>query len=283
MKYSIDMVRIKTRVMDYELYPLQQKLKNDYRVEYWQLNNYKSYQHNFRIQETEDFAFYLGLEHNTKRNIIKKDMVIEYNPNKFQISTDSILYYILFRYYREEFYVVSVDVAVDVEVPINDLYFDRNYKRSYKYFKTDTGETYYIGEGDGRVKIYDKKKEQMSKGKKVDREVWTRIEYSIRLDEKIENILKHGYYKQISMIDIYRKTNKYNCQDKTLKALIYAVNNGYDIKELSRVYREKIKKIIIDEKLDIKEEDINKCIKDYFHNYNEDIRAYLELFYNPFI
>ena len=161
-----------------------------------------------------------------KRTNKKKDLIVEYNPNKFVLSNDSILYYTLFRYFRDDFVVVSVDVAIDLEIPISEIYFDRNYKRVYKYFLSDKGKTHYIGEGDGRVKIYDKRKEQMAKGKKVDKEVWTRIEYSIRLDEKIENILKNGYYKQISMIDIYRKSNKYNYEDKTLKALIYAVNNN---------------------------------------------------------
>lgn len=282
MEYSVDMVRFKTRVMKDDLNSLIYKLSIDSRVEYWQCYSFKSYHHNFRIQETEEFTYYLGIEHNTKRNIIKKDVVVEYNPNKFVKSTDSILYYILYNYFREKFIIVSLDIAIDVEIPINELYFDRNYKRNYKYFKSDTGETHYIGQGENRVKIYDKRKEQIAKGKKVDKEAWTRIEYSIRLDEVIENILKEEYYKKISTVDLYRKSKEYDYNDKTLKAIIYAVNNGYDIRELSRVYREKVKKIISNDKIDINEKDINECIKEFFKNYLEEVDRYIELFSNPF-
>lgn len=282
MKYSVDMVRYKARVNKNDLSNLLYKLSIDSRVEYWQSNNFKSYHHNFRIQETEDFSYYFGIEHNTRRNIIKKDLIVEFNPNKFVKSNDSILLYVLYNYFREKFYVVSLDIAIDIEVPINELYFDKNYKRNYKYFKSDAGETHYIGHGQYRVKVYDKRKEQISKGKKVDKEVWTRIEYSIRLDEIIEDILKEGYYKEISMVDFYIKSKKYNYEDKTLKAVLYAVNNGYDIKDLSRVYREKVKKIICNDKIDINEKDINNCIKDFFKDYVEDLNRYLELICNPF-
>lgn len=282
MKYSCDMVRLKTRVIDYDLFPLIQKLTDDYRVEYWQSNSYKSYHHNFRIQENDEFSFYIGIEHNAKRRNQKKDLVIEFNPSKSEMATDSILYYTLFKYFRDDFIVVSVDVAIDLDIQVSELFFDKNYKRTYKYFKSDTGETHYIGEGQDRIKIYDKRREQMAKGIKVEKE-WTRVEYSIRLDEKIENILKKDYFKSISMIDIYKKTREYDCKDKTLKAILFAVNAGYDIKDLSRVYREKVKKLICNEKINITEEDINKCIKDFFKNYKENIKGYFELFYNPFI
>lgn len=282
MEYSVDMVRFKTRVIKDDLNSLLYRMSVDSRVEYWRSYNYKSYHHNFRIQETEEFSYYLGIEHNTKKDIIKKDIVIEFNPNKFERSIDSILYYILYNYFREKFIVVFIDIAIDLEIPLSELYFDKNYKRSYKYFKSDTGETHYIGQGDNRIKVYDKRKEQVTKGKKVDKEVWTRIEYSIRLDEYIENILKKGYYKKISMVDFYRKSKEYDYKDKTLKAIIYAVNNGYDIKELSRVYREKVKKIICNDKIDINEKDINNCINEYFRNYLEEVDGYIELFCNPF-
>lgn len=282
MIYSIDMVRLKSRVMDYDLYPLLQKLSSDTRVEHWESNSFKSYHHNFRVQEGEEFSFYIGLEHNTKRTVKKKDLVVEFNPNKFVMSSDSLLYYILFRYFRDDFIVVSVDVAIDLDILISEIYFDRNYKQNYKYFKSNIGETHYIGEGDGRVKVYDKKKEQLSKGLRVDKESWTRIEYSIRLDEKIENILKEDYYKKVSLVDFYRKS-KYDCNDKSLKAILYAVNNGYDIKDLTRYYRDKIKKIICNDKIDITEEEINKCIKDYFKEYKGNILDYFNIFYNPFI
>lgn len=283
MQYSIDMVRLKARVMDYDLYPLIQKLTSDYRVEYWETSNFKAYHHNFSIKETDDFSYYLAFEHNMKRTNKKKDLIVEYNPNKFVLSNDSILYYTLFKYFREDFIVVSVDVAIDLDIPVSEIYFDRNFKRTYKYFLSDTGETHYIGEGCNRVKIYDKKKEQMAKGKKVDKKFWTRIEYSIRLDESIDNILKEDYNKKISMIDLYKKSNEYDTNDRTLKALIYAVNNGYDIKNLSRVYREKIKRIIVNDKIDITEEQINKAIKEYFKEYIEDLKDYFSLLYNPFI
>ena len=67
MVYSVDMVRFKTRVIKDDLNSLLYRMSVDSRVEYWKSYNYKSYHHNFRIQETEDFSYYLGIEHNTKK------------------------------------------------------------------------------------------------------------------------------------------------------------------------------------------------------------------------
>lgn len=274
MEYSIDMVRLKTRVKSYDLSSLMRRLSFDSRVEYWQSFNFKDYHHNFRIQETEEFSYYLGIEHNMKKTELKKDVVIEFNPNKFEYSSDSLLFWVLFHYYYDDFVIVSVDVAVDIYVDINSLYFDRNYKRKYKYFKSDLGVTHYFGEGDGRVKVYDKKKEQESKGKKVDRENWTRIEYSIKVNENISNISK--FYKKIQLVDIYKMSN-IEVKDRTTRALLFAVNNGYDIKELSRDYRKKIKDIISQEKINISEEKINETIKKYFEKYEDMLKGYIDL------
>lgn len=274
MEYSIDMVRLKTRATSFDLSPLMRRLSFDERVEYWQSFNYKNYHHNFKVTETSDFSYYIGVEHNMNKTGIKKDIVIEYNPNKFEYTSDSLLYWILFNYFRDNFIIVSVDVAIDIEKDIKELYFDRNYKRSYKLFISDSGITHYFGEGDGRVKIYDKKKEQESKGKKVNKENWTRIEYSIKINENINNISK--FYKKISMIDVYGMAN-IEVKDRTTRALIYAVKNGYDIKELSRDYRKKIKSIITNDKVKVSEEKINETIKEYFEKYKDMIKGYMDL------
>lgn len=274
MEYSIDMVRLKSRYNTFDLEPLIKRLSVDSRVEYWKMYNFKNYHHNFKVTEMSDFSYYLGIEHNTKKNIIKKDIVVEFNPNKFEYSSDSLLFWILYNYFYDDFIVVSVDVAIDIEKNIKELYFDRNYKRSYKMFVSDSGITHYFGEGDGRIKVYDKKKEQESKGKKVDRENWTRIEYSLRIGENVNNIV--NLYKKISMIDIY-EISDIEVKDRTTRALLYAVKNGYDIKDLSRDYRKKIKNIISQEKINISEEKINETIKEYFENYRYMLKGYIDL------
>jgi len=274
VEYSIDMVRLKTREKSYDLGPLMKRLSFDSRVEYWQSFNFKNYHHNFKVTETSEFSYYVGIEHNMKRTELKKDLVIEYNPNKFIYASDSLLFWILFNYFRDNFDIVSVDVAIDIEKNIKELYFDRNYKRSYKMFVSDSGVTHYFGEGDGRIKVYDKKKEQETKGKKVNKENWTRIEYSIKINENINNISK--FYKKIPLIDIY-KMSDVEVKDRTTRALIYAVQNGYDIKELSRDYRKKIKSIIVNDKLQISEEKINETIKEYFEKYKDMLKGYLDI------
>lgn len=274
MEYSIDMVRLKTRATSFDLSPLMRRLSFDERVEYWQSFNYKNYHHNFKVTETSEFSYYIGVEHNMNKTGIKKDLVIEYNPNKFEYTSDSLLYWILYNYFRDNFIIVSVDVAVDLEKDIKELFFDRNYKRSYKLFISDSGVTHYFGEGDCRVKVYDKKKEQEAKGKKVNKENWTRIEYSIKVNENVNNISK--FYKKIPLIDVY-KMSDIEVKDRTTRALIYAVKNGYDIKELSRDYRKKIKSIITNDKVKISEEKINETIKEYFEKYKDMIKGYMDL------
>lgn len=274
MEYSIDMVRLKTRVKSYDLSHLLRRLSIDYRVEYWESFSYKNYHYNYKVVESEDFSFYIGIEHNMRKTEIKKDLVVEYNPNKFIYTNDSLLFWILYYYFYDDFIVVSVDVAVDIYIDINSLYFDRNYKRIYKYFKSDSGVTHYFGEGDGRIKVYDKKKEQEVKGKKINRDSWTRVEYSIKINENIKNI--DSYYKNLSMIDIYKTSDK-EVKDKTTRALIYAIRNGYDIKELSRDYRKKIKDIISQEKINISEEKINETIKEYFEKYKDMMKGYIDI------
>ena len=274
MEYSIDMVRLKSRYNTFDLEPLMKRLSVDNRVEYWKMYNFKSYRHNFKVTETSEFSYYIGIEHNMKRTNVKKDIVVEYNPSKFEYSSDSLLFWILYNYFYDDFIVVSVDVSIDIDKNIKELYFDRNYKRSYKIFASNTGVTYYFGEGDGRIKVYDKKKEQESKGKKVDRENWTRIEYSLKIGENVDNI--DNLYKKISMIDIY-KISDIEVKDRTTRALLYAVKNGYDIKELSRDYRKKIKNIISQEKINISEAKINETIKEYFENYRDMLKGYIDL------
>lgn len=269
MEYSIDMVRLKSRYNTFDLEPLIKRLSVDSRVEYWKMYNFKNYHHNFKVTEIPDFSYYIGIEHNMKKTNMKKDIVVEYNPSKFEYSSDSLLFWILYNYFYDDFIVVSVDVAIDIDKNIKELYFDRNYKRSYKLFISDTGITHYFGEGDGRIKVYDKKRERESKGKKVDRENWTRIEYSLKIGENVNNI--DNLYKKISMIDIY-KISDIEVKDRTTRALLYAVRNGYDIKELSRDYRKKIKNIISQEKIIISEEKINETIKEYFENYRDMLK-----------
>ena len=132
--------------------------------------------------------------------------------------------------------------------------------------------TYRVGKNDKKVKIYNKKIES---NLDVPYEL-TRIEISRVYDDfPIKEIRKFDFGTD-NFPDIY--LNSYICSladytDKTLYAIIFAVQNGYPIKELSRAYKEKIKKLFEGgQRIKFTNKDANdvfrKVIFSYFINYN---------------
>lgn len=59
-----------------------------------------------------------------------------------------------------DWYIKSYDIAMDLKVSILDIIFDMSGKHSYKIdCRGYDDKTIYLGKGDNRVKIYNKKKE----------------------------------------------------------------------------------------------------------------------------
>jgi len=121
--------------------------------------------------------------------------------------------------------------------------------------------TYYIGRSNNRIKIYNKKLES-----DLNYDL-TRLEITSKVDYDIKMIDFFNY--NITLPDLYLNNYLYtfkDYEDKTLLAILYAVQSGFNINDLSRRYKDKVKyllegnyKINIDNKYCT--EVIKKCIK----------------------
>ena len=101
--------------------------------------------------------------------------------------------------------------------------------------------TYEVGTGDLRVKVYNKKKES-----KLDMfGDLTRIEISRTCDDyPISEIARYKFgdnFPEIYLNQYVASLSEY--QDKTLMAVLFAVQGGYPINELTRSYKLKLKKM----------------------------------------
>lgn len=124
--------------------------------------------------------------------------------------------------------------------------------------------TYYIGRSNNRIKIYNKK---IEKGLNYD---LTRLEITSKLDFDVNMIEFYDY--NVALPDLFLNNYLYtfkDYEDKTMLAILYAVQSGFNISDLSRRYKDKVKKLLeggykieIDNKYCT--EVIRKCIKHIF-------------------
>ncbi len=283
IEYSIDMVRLKTRVHNSIFRDFV--VKNfDFNsgVTYWTNFKYSGYRHNWRIEEGpltfdclhdngnssrsyigQPFSYWLGYHHNTESPSEKHYLVIEFNPNK------CLLYGILDNILNSFFNtltveVVSIDVAMDIPININRLIIDKYKKQTYKLF--DNGgddKTHYLGKGDGRIKIYNKAKELGIDGD------LTRYEISKDIRLPIGTVVDDGYEFEAELVPVSCLEGKsIDIEDKTLSALFWAVVEGYPVSELSRVYKDKIRKLMQDyTELEFDKKKISHTIRQWFQGY----------------
>lgn len=245
LTYSIDMFRLKTCI-DYDVWSnLEFYLRtyhNDKIDKFWISDRIMQFKYNFRIMIDEGISFYIGFHHNNEKkddNNGLYNLTIEFNPNK--LKDNDILLHIL--NLSGNWVIKSYDLAVDMKCNILDIIFDKGSKRKVHTFSYGGDNlTYEIGTGDMRLKIYNKKNES-----KLDVPYdLTRIEISRELDDfpiRDVKMLKYGTdnFPEIFLNDyIYSLSD---IQDKTILPILYAVQNGYPINNLTRRYKEKIKKL----------------------------------------
>ena len=141
-----------------------------------------------------------------------------------------------------EWFIKSYDLAVDVKVNIKDLIVNKGNKRKM-YIESYGGDniTYRVGAGDMETKVYNKKKES-------NLDIFgdlTRIEVSRICDDyPVSEIARYQFgnnFPEIYLNQYVMSLSEF--QDKTLMAILYAVQNGYPTSELSRVYKLKLKKM----------------------------------------
>jgi DNA relaxase NicK len=254
------MIRIITRVKitDFEYFQLY--ISQEPAVKMYQTMKYKDYKYNYVYSvktKEEEYSFWVGYRHNSEKVGVSYQMCIEFNPNKVP-PWDKVWLYLMTNYIKEDSRIVSCDVAIDLmNINIQNIVIDRKLKRDmFTYDKGGDNKTYYLGKGAGRVKIYNKARERGMEGVN-----WTRYEVSLKIDEQVK------WYEQINIKEelpgIYCYEQMQLCDDKTITALVYAVMNGYPVNDLSRTYKEKIKKMFNDCKVSIDNNSITKCIREY--------------------
>ena len=203
------------------------------------------FKYNYNIEIGEGKSFWFGFIHNSellKDKSISNDnttynFTIEFNPNK--IENRGILKCILS--ISDDWSIKSIDMAMDLKLNILDLCgLDKGRKKDFRMFTQGLdNRTYYMGRSNNRIKIYNKKIES-----NLDFDL-TRVEITSKIDRKIKEIFFYDY--NIKLPDLYLNDYMYSFddyKDKTTLALLYAVQSGYPISDLSRRHKVKIKNLL---------------------------------------
>lgn len=260
--YSIDMLRLRVEVSVSSLQFLVDMLQNYLGSKMWVGRSIKDYKYNFSVSEL-NYSFYLAFLHNTERlhEKSKVSLVIEFNPNKCSWTGSTLLSYILTSYFVDDPTVVSLDVAVDIPVNINSIIVDRQVKRRVlTYDLGGDNKTIYVGQGNGRVKIYNKAREM---GLDVD---LTRMEISIKFNGSMSSMLRYSFDYEFPKVYVVNSANISN--NAILSACIYACLNGFSLSSFSRKYRNKLKAILNSVSLlDVKNERITNVIRSFASEY----------------
>ena len=133
--------------------------------------------------------------------------------------------------------IKSVDLAMDIPFNILDIGgFDKGRKKDFRMFSQGgENKTYYIGRTNNRIKIYNKKIES-----NLDREL-TRIEITSKLDITLKNYMFFKYDVELPKLYLNNYLLTFDdIEDKTLLAIVYAVQNGFPLNDLSRRYKDKV-------------------------------------------
>lgn len=244
--YSLDMIRLKTFLTYSVFTEIEFRFKTcwkDYVKKFWTTPQQKQFFFNYDIEVGEGNSFWFGFCHNTERRSFSENaeynFTIEFNPNK--IKDNKILKYLLSL--SGKWFIKSFDLAMDLKINILDIITDisgrqKNVIISYGF----DDKTICIGKGDGRVKIYNKKIES---NLNITGDL-TRVEVTRELDDfPISDMKKFDFgdcFPSLYINNYIYSLSDYN--DKTLFAILFAVQNGFPIKDLSRRYQEKIRTML---------------------------------------
>lgn len=252
--YSIDMIRLKTYI-SFDIFSkieffIQMYFKDKVK-KFWLSDRPMCFHYNYDIEVEEGKSFYFGFHHNNEKlknsdhkgqnNDDLYNFTIEFNPNK--VMKNRLLMYLLG--VSGEWYIKSYDLAIDLRINILDLIWDMSGRSTEKIFSNGyDNKTVYLGSGSGRVKIYNKKKESNI----VMLGDLTRVEVSKELEDfdirRLSVLYYDGDFPCIYTNNYIFSISDYEDKNSTLLGLLYAVQNGFPIRNLSRVYKEKIKKLL---------------------------------------
>lgn len=244
--YSVDKIRLKTFLTYSVFTEIEFRFKtcwSKYVKKYYTTPQLKQFFYNYDIEVGEGQSFWFGFCHNTERRSFYENseynFTIEFNPNK--IKDNKIIEYLL--NLSGKWFIRSFDLAMDLKINILDIITDISCKG--KCFTISNGfddKTYRYGVGDGKIKIYNKKIES---NLNISGDL-TRVEVTREYDDfPISDIKLFDFgdnFPRLYLNDYLYSLSDYD--DKTLFAILYAVQNGFPIKNLTRCYREKIRNML---------------------------------------
>lgn len=243
------------------------------KIESWDSTRICDFYHNYNYTDA-DCSFWFGFISNKEKSLSSGsslqnehkqfNLTVEFNPNK--VKDNKLLLHIL--KCSTNWYVKSVDFAVDIKTNIlNVVGFDKSQKNCLMTY--DCGgddKTFYIGKGNNRVKVYNKTNES---NLLYD---LTRIEITRYFgDGDNLRIIKYwkyyGYFPKLFLKDYQISFEDLQC-DKTLMGLVYAVNSGLPLHDLSRIYKSKVKEFLQKKKpINIDFDCFGMCLRNYIYYY----------------
>lgn len=263
--YSIDMIRLRTRfTTEFFMKKIDSRVSILSNVEKWESSRIGDFRYNYNVVLEDGNSFWFGFISNKdlycgdggiNNPSHKFNFTIEFNPNK--INNCKLLDFLLSLRYEDflqvglNWEVVSCDFAFDIPTNILNLTgFDKKRKKCITTF--DNGgddKTYYIGKGQNRVKIYNKRIES---GLDYD---LTRIELTHKFQRTLDiRYLNSGldlkigsYFPELFLKDYQMEIEDLQL-DSTFKIILFAVNNGYPLNELTGYYRRKVKNYLKEKK-----------------------------------
>lgn len=250
--YTIDMLRIRANITRDKYSYIDFMLKTCYHdiiKNYYESNSIADFRYNFNVEIKEGSSYWFGYFHNSElynhkgaynNEKTEYNFTLEFNPNKVKV--DGFLAFLLQFIGFFNWTVKSIDIAMDIPVNILDLCgFDKKRYKDLRIFNAGLdNRTIYLGRTNNRIKIYNKARESG-----LDYTL-TRIEISNKLDVPVRDFTKF-YHLKLNLPDIY--TNDYlysfsDYNDRTLLAILYAVQNGFPLNDLTRRYKDKVKSLL---------------------------------------
>lgn len=249
MKGILDMVSIVGDINKYEFKNFINSFGFDLdpKVSYKNLFGWKSYKHNWYIKN-DDYSYFIGYSLNTKENMSDRFMV-EFNPSKVDYKNDKYLKKILLFVLSnlDNFKIGYADIAFDFNgISTEELIIDKCRKRNYrKFYYAKTNPTIYIGNSktDGSIKIYDKARE-LNLNSSIEK---TRYEVTLKVDLELSKIRSYCFKGSLPICYVKDNLNVYNLKIRPGdKLLLYAVNNGFDINQLTYEQKKRLDVLMSD-------------------------------------
>lgn len=251
----------------------------DPQLEYYQSLVWNKNRHNWKYtgidENKKEFTIYVGYQSNIQA--IKNRFTLEYNPNKVDPDCKFLQVILnLMQYSKGDMQVQKFDVAFDyVGLRTTDIVFNAEGKKAYSINQFPNGSdlTYYIGKGNGQIKIYDKAHEE-TEGQADYQKVRYEATISAKLDLKYIDAYKcTTALPEQPLNDIQGLYNKQDGLSPTDKILVYSVQSGFPLKELTYEQRQKYKNIIkerkfIYTKIAPNQLQTEKALKEYIYTLN---------------